>query len=47
MKFLKKKSKESFIDVMLVGPVNPNQYILSKNIVLATNSPRKVYEYLK
>lgn len=32
---------------MLIGPVNPSQYMLAKNIVLATNSPRKVYEFLK
>lgn len=47
IRMLKKKSKENIVDVILVGPINANQYVLSKNIVLATNSPNKLYQYLK
>jgi hypothetical protein len=32
---------------MLIGKMDPHNYFLDKNVVLATNDPQQVYEFFK
>jgi hypothetical protein len=42
-----KRWKEKEVEVVVVGRAEANEFYLNKNIVLVTNSPLKLYEYLQ
>ena len=46
-KQIKKYGKEAMIDVILIGQPETNKMVLEKNIILATSSPDKLYQYFQ
>ena len=46
-KQIKKYGKEAMIDVILIGQPETNKMVLEKNIILATSTPDKLYQYFQ
>lgn len=46
-KAISKKGKEDSIDAVLIGPLEPNRFYLSKSVILVTDSPARLFYYLR